>query len=222
MCDYGKEIDLGLKLIEEKRKNVFTEYLKENNIHCDFAYSYSSNTNTFVIYTRMPEYWIKNIEKLNQSLSECERRSVNISFVRVDGGFFLDDRKTFAINNIEAREVCTANEIDLFVGVTFFILAIIIEITVVSKVFIYPIKEILPCVIIYRLLALDILWISVCEIKNWFHRIKFTIYHCKINNELDIDYIKENFLICEIDENNIEFTNKENKNNYSIFKWGWN
>lgn len=67
----------------------------------------------------------------------------------------------------------------------------------------------LPCLICLSFTSL---------IGDWKHRTKFTLYYCKLTSGVDIDYIKENYSIKDIDSNGLLFVKKEDSNNFYTWK----
>lgn len=54
-------------------------------------------------------------------------------------------------------------------------------------------------------------------IKDWKCRTKFTLYYCKLETGIDIDYIKENYSVEDIDSNGVLFVKKEDS--YKFCTW---
>ena len=55
-------------------------------------------------------------------------------------------------------------------------------------------------------------------IGDYIHREKFNIYYCKLENGIDIDYIKENYCIEDINESCVLFVDKGNDHNFCVWK----
>lgn len=55
-------------------------------------------------------------------------------------------------------------------------------------------------------------------IGDYIHREKFNIYYCKLENGIDIDYIKENYCIADINESCVLFVDKGNYHNFCVWK----
>jgi len=92
--DYSYEIELGRKIIRERRENAFKEFLKKIDFHDAFFYEVKSTSGieTFTIYTTHPGIWIgcrgKNVEVLKEMLSKAENVAVDVEFKEIHGEFF--------------------------------------------------------------------------------------------------------------------------------------
>lgn len=55
-------------------------------------------------------------------------------------------------------------------------------------------------------------------IGDYIHREKFNIYYCKLENGIDIDYIKKNYCIEDINESCVLFVDKGNDHNFCVWE----
>jgi len=118
---------------------------------------------------------------------------------------------------IYTKEVCTANNLYLFLGVISITLITIIECLVIRNFFVKPIDEAILLAILLQLpCALCSLFAIL--IHAWKYRTDFTIYYSKMETGVDIDYIKENYCVKDIDMYGIVFVKKEDSGNFDIWE----
>lgn len=92
--DYSIEIELGRRIVKERRENAFREFLEEIDFHDKFFCEVKSEINkeTFTIYTTHPGIWIgykgKNLKRLKEILSKVENTMVDVEFKEIRGEFF--------------------------------------------------------------------------------------------------------------------------------------
>lgn len=118
---------------------------------------------------------------------------------------------------IKTKEVWSANKWYLFTGILFAIMIILMEICAIRQFFITDIEEALPLFFIGQLVVMPCLLVTT-GIGDYIHRVKFNIYYCKLENGIDIDYIKENYCIEDINENCVLFVDKGNNHNFHVWK----
>ena len=108
---------------------------------------------------------------------------------------------------IKTKEVWSANKWYLFFGILFAIMTILLEICAIRQFFIIDIEEALVLFFLSQLPVMLCLLLTTM-IGDYIHREKFNIYYCKVENDIDIDYIKENYCIEDINENCVLFVDK--------------
>lgn len=118
---------------------------------------------------------------------------------------------------IKTKEVWSANKWYLFFGILFVVMTILLEIGVIRQFFVIGTEEALVLFFILQLPAMICLLLTTM-IGDYIHREKFNIYYCKLENDIDIDYIKENYCIEDINENCILFVDKGNNHNFCVWK----
>lgn len=118
---------------------------------------------------------------------------------------------------IKAKEVWSANERYLFFGILFVIMIILLEICAIKQFFVTDTEEALVLLFILQLPAIICLLFTTM-IGDYIHREKFNIYYCKLENGIDIDYIKENYCIEDINESCVLFVDKGNDHNFWVWK----
>lgn len=117
----------------------------------------------------------------------------------------------------ETKEVWSANKWYLFFGILFVIMFILFEMGVIRQFFMTDIEEALVLLLILQLPAMICLLLTTM-IGDYIHREKFNIYYCKLENGIDIDYIKENYCIEDINESCVLFVDKGNDHNFCVWK----
>ncbi len=118
---------------------------------------------------------------------------------------------------IKTKEVRSANKWYLFYGIFFVIMFILLEICAIRQFFVTDTEEALVLLFILQLPAMFCLLLTTM-IGNYIHREKFNIYYCKLENGIDIDYIKENYCIEDINESCVLFVDKDNDHNFCVWK----
>lgn len=93
---------------------------------------------------------------------------------------------------------------------------ILLEIVAIRQFFITDIEEALVPFFILQLPAMICLLLTTM-IGDYIHREKFSIYYCKLENGIDIDYIKENYCIEDINESCVLFVDKGNDHNFCVW-----
>lgn len=118
---------------------------------------------------------------------------------------------------IKIKEVWSANKWYLFFGILFVVMLILLEIGVIRQFFVTDTEEALVLLFILQLPAMICLSLTTM-IGDYIHREKFNIYYCKLENGIDIDYIKENYCIEDINESCVLFVDKGNDHNFCVWK----
>lgn len=118
---------------------------------------------------------------------------------------------------IKTKEVWSANKWYLFLGILFVVMFILLEMGAIRQFFVTDIKEALVLLLILQLPAMICLLLTTM-IGDYIHREKFNIYYCKLENGIDIDYIKENYCIEDINESCVLFVDKCNDHNFCVWK----
>ena len=118
---------------------------------------------------------------------------------------------------IKTKEVWSANEWYLFFGILFVIMIILLEICAIRQFFVTDTEEALVLFFILQLPAIICLLFTTM-IGDYIHREKFNIYYCKLENGIDINYIKENYCIEDINESCVLFVDKGNDHNFWVWK----
>lgn len=118
---------------------------------------------------------------------------------------------------IKTKEVWSANKWYLFFGILFVIMFILLEIYAIRQFFVTDTAEALVLLFILQLPAMFCLLLTTM-IGDYIHREKFNIFYCKLENGIDIDYIKENYCIEDINESCVLFVDKDNDHNFYVWK----
>ena len=118
---------------------------------------------------------------------------------------------------IKTKEVWSANKRYLFFGILFVIMIILLEICAIRQFFVTDMEEALVLLFILQLPVMICLLLTTM-IGDYIHREKFNIYYCKLENGIDIDYIKENYCIEDINESCVLFVDKSNDHNFCVWK----
>lgn len=120
-------------------------------------------------------------------------------------------------DKIKVKEVWSANGWYLFYGILFVVLILLLEFCVVRQFFISPIDEAIGLAVLLQLPCLICLLLTTM-IGDWIHRTKFNLYYCRLENGIDIDYIKENYSVEDINSNGVLFVDKGNSHNFCVWK----
>jgi len=113
--------------------------------------------------------------------------------------------------------VWSANKWYLFFGILFVIMIILLEMCAIRQFFVTDTEEALMLLFILQLPAMICLLFTTM-IGDYIHREKFNIYYRKVENGIDIDYIKENYCIEDINESCVLFVDKGNDHNFCVWK----
>lgn len=116
---------------------------------------------------------------------------------------------------IEVQEVCSANKWYLIIGIIFSIVAICLEICVIRIFFISQFVNAITMAFLLQIPCLLCLLLIKIMIEAWIHRTKFNLYYCKLENGIDIDYIKNNYSVEKISSEGILFVEKKDSSNYA-------
>lgn len=125
------------------------------------------------------------------------------------------------INNskIEIEEVESANKLYLLFGMVYAILFVILEFVSIREFFVSSnTGEALGIFAVVQLPGIIVLVGANVLINSYIHREKFNLYCCKLENGIDIEYIKENYYIKNINEEKIFFIDKNSENSYNSWK----
>lgn len=125
------------------------------------------------------------------------------------------------INNskIEIEEVESANKLYLLFGMVYAILFVILEFVSIREFFVSSnTGEALGIFAVVQLPGIIALVGANVLINSYIHREKFNLYCCNLENGIDIEYIKENYYIKNINEEKIFFIDKNSENSYNSWK----
>ncbi len=121
------------------------------------------------------------------------------------------------MSKVKTKEVWSANNWYLFWGIAFVCLIIVLEGCAVRELFVAPISEAIGVAAILQLpCLLCLLFTSL--IGDWKHRKKFTLYYCKLETGVDIDYIKKNYSVEDVNSNGVLFVEKEDSSNFCSWR----
>ena len=118
-------------------------------------------------------------------------------------------------SKIQTKEIWSANKTHLIVGITGVLGIIITEGLIIKEFFKSPLDEILPLALLLQILVIPSVALASC-LRDYIHRVKFNLYYCRLENGIDIDYIKNNYHIVNISINGVIFINEEDYYNFNI------
>lgn len=123
-------------------------------------------------------------------------------------------------SKIKNKEVWSANKWYLIVGIIFALMTILLETVSIKTFFLASSNDKTHAFILTILQQIPVFVCALYAnmISDYVHRVKFNIYYCKLENGIDINYIKENFCITWINEHGVLFVDKENAQNFCIWK----
>lgn len=121
-------------------------------------------------------------------------------------------------SKIKTKEVWSASNEYLFFGIIFICLIIVFEGCAIREFFVSQINEAIGTLVILQVPCFYLFCWSTIFIKDWIHRTIFTLYYCKLETEIDIDYIKANYSVEDINSNGVLFVKKEDTYNFSSWK----
>ena len=121
-------------------------------------------------------------------------------------------------NKIKTKEVGSANIWYLICGILITVLLIVLEIAGIHEIITLENKP--ETFILFIILQLPVL---ICFpfstlIGDYIHRTKFNLYYCKLENGIDIEYIRKNYYIASINKNFVLFVDKENEHNFCVWE----
>ena len=121
---------------------------------------------------------------------------------------------------IKVAEVQSATISYLIIGVFAIVFAIATE-TIVPIFLLCNNHSIGECIGLMVILQFPVMVFSLLfstSIKYWRNRTKFKLYFCRFDSGIDINYIRENFYIADIDSHAVLFVDKEDQRNYLTWK----
>lgn len=121
------------------------------------------------------------------------------------------------MSKVKVKEVQSANVWYLILGIAAVVGIILLEICSIREFIISSDKGATLIMIILLQLPVLICLQFVTLITDWIHREKFDLYYCELNNGTDIDYIKGNYVIKEINDRGVLFVKKEDVKNYNTW-----
>ena len=120
------------------------------------------------------------------------------------------------IKNCKVKQVTSANKLYLFVGLMSILFIIILEAFCIYEFKINSYDE-LGLILLLQIPVLMCLLMST-TLKDYMHREIFNLYLAELNSGLDIDYIKDNYIIVNINEYFVLFVEKDDENLYYVWK----
>lgn len=120
-------------------------------------------------------------------------------------------------DKIKTKEVWSANGWYLFWGIVFVLMICTLEGFAIREFFVSSFEEAMALAFILQLPCLLCLLFTTL-IGDWIHRKKFTLYYCKLETGIDIDYIKENYSVEDINSNGVLFVDKDHSYDFGIWK----
>lgn len=120
-------------------------------------------------------------------------------------------------DRVKTTEVWSANKWYLVCGMSFTILIVLLESVAVRELFVSDDKmEAVILLFVFQLPVLICLLFTT-TIRDYIHRTKFNIYCCELKNGIDIDYIRENYCIEDINKSYVLFVDKGNDHNFCVW-----
>lgn len=114
--------------------------------------------------------------------------------------------------DIREKEIETAGYLCLFSGILFSIFAIASQMLVfVNEFRVWKFLVIEICTLIFATLAFIM-------IKLWKERTKFSLFACRLNDDIDINYIRKVHKIVDINDHYIVFIYRKDIKYYTIWK----
>lgn len=120
-------------------------------------------------------------------------------------------------DKIKTKEVWSANGWYLFWGIIFVLIFCMLEGCAIREFFVSSFEEAMALAFILQLPCLICLLFTTL-IGDWTHRKKFTLYYCKLETGIDIDYIKENYSVEDINSNGVLFVDKCHSHDFGVWK----
>lgn len=130
----------------------------------------------------------------------------------------LNKTEFFNENKVKTKEVYSANKLYLFCGLLSVLMIIILEFVVIRKIIISDDKIGACYFAIFLQVPVLLCLLLSTTIGDYIHRVKFNIYYCKLENGIDIEYIRENYCIKDINEKCMLFVDKGNEHNFCVWK----
>lgn len=123
--------------------------------------------------------------------------------------------KKEGISNLKLKEVWSANEWDLLMGMLYIIPIISIEICAM-EIFACDNDTPIYDILFFFLQSTVIVFFhfTTVMIKSYFRRTKFKLYCCKPDAGMNVDYIREKCYIEYYDDEYVLFVDKENHNHF--------
>lgn len=130
----------------------------------------------------------------------------------------LNKTEFFNENKVKTKEVYSANKLYLFFGLLSVSMIIIMEFVAIREIIIADDKIEACCLAMFLQVPVLLCLLLSTTIGDYIHRVKFNIYYCKLENGIDIEYIRENYYIEDINEKCVLFVDKENDRNFCVWK----
>lgn len=122
------------------------------------------------------------------------------------------------MKNVKKKTVCSATKKYVWTGILFAILIIALEIAGIYQLFVSPLKESLPLIVLVQLPAAICLLFSYSYIAAWKNKQEFIIYYSSLSRDTDLDEIIDKYEIMDISPSHIVFVDKENSNSFCDWK----
>ena len=120
-------------------------------------------------------------------------------------------------DKIKTKEVWSANGWYLFLGIVSVLIICMLEGCAIREFFVSSFEDAIVSAFFIQLPCLMCLLFTTL-IGCWMRRKKFTLYYCKIEKGIDIDYIKENYSVEDINSNGVLFVDKDHSYDFVVWR----
>jgi hypothetical protein len=111
----------------------------------------------------------------------------------------------------------SATKFNLIVGLIFSLAVLALEFACVFVILRDRTPEAFVSAFFVQFMILMCYIIAACELRSYKRRKNFDLYAVKIMKETDIEYLRDNFAICDICQDGILYVEKENYSAYLDF-----
>ena len=119
-------------------------------------------------------------------------------------------------DKIKTKEVWSANGWYLFLGIVSVLIICMLEGYAIREFFVSSFEDAIVSAFFIQLPCLMCLLFTTL-IGCWMHRKKFILYYCKLEKGIDIDYIKENYSVEDINSNGVLFVDKGHSHDFDVW-----
>ena len=120
-------------------------------------------------------------------------------------------------DKIKTKEVWSANGWYLFLGIVSVLIICMLEGCAIREFFVSSFEDAIVSAFFIQLPCLMCLLFTTL-IGCWMRRKKFTLYYCKLEKGIDIEYIKDNYSVKDINSNGVLFVDKDHSYDFVVWR----
>lgn len=116
------------------------------------------------------------------------------------------------------KEVYSSNLHSLVLGIILIVMLLLLEFVAI-KTLLYPLKpeDRITIPVLYQIPIIICFILTREVIRNYIHREKFNLYYCDFNDDININYIENNYCIYMIDKIEILFVGNNDTRKFNLW-----